>query len=372
MTRTARNLGVFALALVAVLLGMSVRVSFDWLKLAGAVRPDPEIQSLRTALSSARDPLEIFTKVARVVSPSVVSVHGDVYYGNRRAGEQAGTGVIVDNEGHVLTNFHVVDDASELSVELSNGRRYRALIKGGSELADLAVLQIQDANVEALTPVVFGDSDAVEVGQSVLAIGNAFEFRGTVTHGIISSKARPLVAKAERVGNGQIPVMEDYIQTDAAINPGNSGGPLVNMRGEVIGINTLIYSRSGASAGIGFAIPSNYAKLAMRQIIETGNIVRGGIGVTASVDDATSTDDTEGVRVETVTPNSPADEAGVQPGDTIVELDGRPIHNFVELKGVVSRLEEGRRTNVKIERRNRYVTLPITIGAIDKIRAPKK
>ncbi|MBI1851685.1 MAG: trypsin-like peptidase domain-containing protein [Planctomycetes bacterium] len=371
MTRAARHFGIFALALLAVLVGMSVRVSFDWVRLFGSARPDPQMAAMRAEIASAVDPYDVFRKVAKVVGPSVVSIHGDVR-GDMYSGEQAGTGVIVDTEGHVLTNFHVIANTEKLSVELANGKHYRASVAGGDSVVDLAVLQIEDVSTEVLQSVVFGDSDAIEVGQSVLAIGNAFELRGTVTHGIISAKARPVMTKALVSREGAIPVLDDFIQTDAPINPGNSGGPLVDIHGDVIGINTLIYSRSGTSAGIGFAIPSNYAKQVLRQILENGHIVRGGIGIQVPPEEAMTTDALDGVHVDAVSPRSPADDAGVVPGDKIVELDGRPIRNFAELRSVVSRMEEGRKTTVKVQRRGRYVALPITIGSFDKLQPPAK
>ncbi len=369
MTRKGRTLAIFLLAVAAVLLGMSVRVSFEWLKLSGAQRPDPRRESLERELANAVDPFEVFTKVATFVAPSVVSlsVENEVRtsFGERILQEQGGTGIIADTDGHILTNYHVIGDKpGPIQVELANGKRYRGQQVAGDAEADLAVVRI---DAPELRPAVFGDSDTIQVGQSVIAIGNAFELRGTVTHGIVSAKARP-VGKTHIDRQARMTViLDDYIQTDAPINPGNSGGPLADVHGRVIGINTLIYSRSGASAGVGFAIPINYAKQVLRQILETGHVVKGGIGVKPVPQELQRTEGGTGFRVDTVTPGSPADAAGIEPGDKIVEFDGRPIKNFWELRSIVLKMEEGTQTSIKVQRGRRSVNLPITVGAIDKI-----
>ncbi|HEX8898624.1 MAG TPA: trypsin-like peptidase domain-containing protein, partial [Chthoniobacterales bacterium] len=179
-----------------------------------------------------------------------------------------GSGVVVTSEGHIITNNHVVDQVDEIEVQLSDGRTKKAKLIGADAVADLAVLKIDEPGLKALK---FGDSDAVQAGDFVVAIGNPFGFEETVTDGIISSRSRP--NRADGFG--------DFLQTNAAINPGNSGGPLVNLRGEIIGINTAIISRSGGSQGIGFAIPSNSVKTALESLLKNGRIIRGYLGIQA-------------------------------------------------------------------------------------------
>ena len=177
-----------------------------------------------------------------------------------------GSGVVVSAEGHIITNNHVVDQVDEIEVQLSDGRTKKARLVGSDAVVDLAVLKIDEPG---LKPLKFGDSDAMQAGDFVLAIGNPFGFEETVTDGIISSKGRP----------NRVDGFGDYLQTNAAINPGNSGGPLVNLRGEIIGINTAIISRSGGSQGIGFAIPSNSVKTALESLLKNGRILRGYLGI---------------------------------------------------------------------------------------------
>src|SRR5207249_4908720 len=177
-----------------------------------------------------------------------------------------GSGVIVTNEGHIITNSHVVDQVDEIEVQLSDGRTKKARVIASDSQVDLAVLKIDEPGVK---PLKLGDSDAVQAGEMVLAIGNPFGFEETVTEGIISSKGRP----------NRVDGFGDYLQTDAAINPGNSGGPLINLSGEVIGINTAIISPTGGSLGLGFAIPSNTVKVALESLLKKGRIIRGYLGI---------------------------------------------------------------------------------------------
>src|SRR5881227_134433 len=189
-----------------------------------------------------------------------------------------GSGVIVTNEGHIITNNHVVDQVDEIEVQLSDGRTKKARLVGADTQVDLAVLKIDEPGVK---PLKLGDSDAVQAGDMVLAIGNPFGFEETVTEGIISSKGRP----------NRVDGFGDFLQTDAAINPGNSGGPLINLSGEVIGINTAIISRSGGSQGIGFAIPSNSVRVALESLLKKGRIIRGYLGIQAQVNPQNLTDE---------------------------------------------------------------------------------
>lgn len=259
-----------------------------------------------------------------------------------------GSGVIVSNEGHIITNNHVVDQVDEIEVQLSDGRTKKARLVGADAQVDLAVLKIDEPNVKALK---FGDSDAVQAGDFVLAIGNPFGFEETVTDGIISSKGRP----------NRVDGFGDLLQTNAAINPGNSGGPLINLQGEIVGINTAIISRSGQSSGIGFAIPSNSVKTALESLLRNGRIIRGYLGIQTNnpLGSGQPERDGDGVLVQDVVPNSPAAEAKIQPGDVIRKFDGRDVKSFAELRTLVGQVEVNKKVDVEVVRQGK----PITVSA---------
>src|SRR4051812_9494639 len=222
-----------------------------------------------------------------------------------------GSGVVVTSEGHIITNNHVVDQVDEIEVQLSDGTTKKAKLIGADSVVDLAVLKIDEPG---LKPLKFGDSDSVQAGDFVVAIGNPFGFEETVTDGIISSKGRP----------NRIDGFGDFLQTNAAINPGNSGGPLINMRGEIIGVNTAIIWKSGGSQGIGFAIPSNSVRMALESLLKQGRIIRGYLGITTNtLRNGESDQDSEGVVVGDVVPGSPAAQAQLKPGDVIRKFDGK-------------------------------------------------
>jgi len=247
-----------------------------------------------------------------------------------------GSGVFVDERGTILTNYHVVEQAQEVKVALSDGRETKARILGADQRTDLAVLRVEK---DSLPHAALGDSEKMEVGDVVLAVGNPFGLGETVTMGIISAIGRGSLGLAD---------YEDFIQTDAAINPGNSGGALVNTRGEVIGINTAIYSRSGGYQGIGFAIPSNMARDVLDSIVKTGRVVRGytGLaiqGLTPELARAFGLDDARGAVVAGVDPDGPAAEAGLRRGDVIVSFRGRPVVSDNEVRTQLSRLKPGER-----------------------------
>src|SRR4029077_4737537 len=221
-----------------------------------------------------------------------------------------GSGVIVTNEGHIITNNHVVDQVDEIEVQLSDGRTKKARLVGADSQVDLAVLKIDDAGVK---PLKRADSDPVQPGDFVLPLGNPFGFDETVTDGIISSKGRP----------NRTDAFSDLLQTNAAINPGNSGGPLINLRGEVIGINVAIISRSGGSQGIGFAIPSNTVRTALESLLKQGRIIRGYLGIQIRpLQPGQNGAGSEGVLVDEVIPGSTAAEARLQKGDIIRKFNG--------------------------------------------------
>src|SRR5437773_2533053 len=249
-----------------------------------------------------------------------------------------GSGVIVTNEGHVITNNHVVDQVDEIEVQLSDGRTKKARLVGADSQVDLAVLKIDDPGVK---PLKLADSDTVQAGDFVLAIGNPFGFEETVTDGIISSKMRP----------NRTDAFGELLQTNAAINPGNSGGPLINLRGEVIGINTAIISRSGGSQGIGFAITSNTIRTALESLLKQGRIIRGYLGVqTRALQSGQNGAESEGVNVEEVVPGSPAAQAQLQKGDVIRKFDGHEVKNFTALRSLVAQAELNKNVDLEIVR----------------------
>jgi Do/DeqQ family serine protease len=267
-----------------------------------------------------------------------------------------GSGVSVDDRGTILTNLHVVEQAQEVKVALADGREIRARLLGADRRTDLAVLRVDK---ESLPHVPLGDSEKMEVGDVVLAIGNPFGLGETVTMGIISAMGRGSLGLAD---------YEDFIQTDAAINPGNSGGALVNTRGEVIGISTAIYSRSGGYQGIGFAIPSNMARDVLESIVKYGRVVRGypGLAVqnlTPELARAFDLGDARGAVVAGVDPDGPAAQAGLKRGDVIVSFRGRPVVSDNDLRTQLSRLKPGDRATLEIVRpdgRRREVTLVLS------------
>ncbi len=258
-----------------------------------------------------------------------------------------GSGVIVSAEGHIVTNNHVIDQVDQIEVQLSDGRTKKARLVGADATVDLAVLKIDEPGLKSLK---FGDSDAMQTGDFVLAIGNPFGFEETVTDGIISSKGRP----------NRLDGFGDYLQTNAAINPGNSGGPLVNLRGEIIGINTAIISKSGSSAGIGFAIPSNSVRIALEGLLKNGRIIRGYLGI-LSRNVGPGISGTAGVIVDDVVPDSPADEAGMKKGDVIRKVDGHEVKTFNELKTLVTQVELNKKVEIEVDRGGKPLKLTAAI-----------
>lgn len=261
-----------------------------------------------------------------------------------RREKSLGSGVIVSPEGYILTNNHVVDGATDVQVTLSDKREFQAKVIGTDPKTDVAVLKIDASN---LKPITLGDSSRVEVGDTALAIGDPFGVGQTVTMGIISAKGR---------GNLGIEDYEDFLQTDAPINPGNSGGALVNDRGELVGLNTAILSHgSGGNEGIGFAIPVNLAHQVMDQILTNGKVVRAYMGIlpqdlTPEMAKAFGEKEARGVVVGDVTPNSPAQEGGLQRGDIILDVDGKPVTDSNQLRMSISMMLPGSHIKVKVLR----------------------
>lgn len=266
-----------------------------------------------------------------------------------------GSGVIVSAQGLILTNQHVIDGADEIEVALADGRKTKATLIGSDPDTDLAVLKVQIPNLP--TAITFGKVESVKVGDVVLAIGNPFGVGQTVTSGIVSALGR------DHLG---INTFENFIQTDAAINPGNSGGALVDTRGHLIGINTAIFSRSGGSMGIGFAIPVSTAKEVMESIIQNGSVIRGWIGVepmniTSEVADTLKIKK-EGVLINGTLKGGPADKAGVKPGDVLKSIDGQAIRDITQLLNKISAIQPGNKVKATVSRKEKDIELEIQVG----------
>ncbi|MBN1825162.1 MAG: Do family serine endopeptidase [Candidatus Eisenbacteria bacterium] len=348
---------------------------------AGAMEPAD-----REAVEAAKNMSRAFTAVAREVVPSVVTVTssrvirpaqslgpngGDMeqffrFFGQPRSpwgGEEEmvqrglGSGVIATEDGYIITNNHVVADARDIAVLLSNGEEYEAEVIGADPKTDVAVIRI---DAKGLPAARFGDSDALEVGEWVIAVGSPFSqsLNHTVTTGIVSAKSRTAVGLAD---------YEDFIQTDAAINPGNSGGALVNLDGEVVGINTAIASRSGGSQGVGFAIPINMARRIQSSLIETGTVTRGWIGigiqgVTKEIQEALDLPDRDGVLVSNIMEKSPAEEAGLERQDVIVRLNGRKVDGMRTFRNEIASTPPGTNVDLGVLRDGKERTLSLELG----------
>jgi Do/DeqQ family serine protease len=279
----------------------------------------------------------------------------------RRLESSLGSGVIVSPSGYVLTNHHVVDGAEEITVALLDGRSAAASVVGADPETDLAVLRV---GLEGLPAVTFGDSEALQVGDVVLAIGNPAGLGHTVTMGIVSATGRSQLG---------LSTFENFIQTDAAINPGNSGGALIDARGRLVGVNTAIFSETGGSQGIGFAIPAALARDVMAQIIETGRVSRGWLGVevhelTPELAESFGIADPRGVVVAGVLRRGPADRAGVEPGDVITEVQGTPVGSPRELLERVAQARPGTRIAVALVRGGAARRLEVPVD--ERPRAP--
>jgi Do/DeqQ family serine protease len=283
------------------------------------------------------------------------------FYGEQNNAPQVGlgSGVIVSASGYILTNNHVVASADEIEVVLNDSRHAKAKIIGTDPDSDLALLKI---DLDRLPVIALGNSDDLQVGDQVLAIGNPFGVGQTVTGGIVSALGR------NQLG---INTFENFIQTDAAINPGNSGGALVDTQGNLLGINTAIYSRSGGSLGIGFAIPVSTAKWVMESIVKDGQVTRGWIGVepnelSPELAETFGTQATQGVVIVGVLQNGPAAKSGIRPGDVIHTVAGKPVTNVSELLSSVASLKPGTPSKFKLLRRDEKVELDVTPGVRPK------
>ncbi|GIX27202.1 Do family serine endopeptidase [Pelomicrobium sp. G1] len=280
---------------------------------------------------------------------------GDEFDDEARQSSSLGSGVIVSPEGYVLTNHHVVEKADEIEVALADGRSAKARLVGSDPETDLAVLKI---DLAPLHPATFGRPEASRVGDVVLAIGNPFGVGQTVTMGIVSAVGRTHLG---------INTFENFIQTDAAINPGNSGGALVDADGNLIGINTAIYSQNGGSMGIGFAIPASLARQVMEQIIAEGGVTRGWIGVqiqdlTPELAESFRLGSTRGALVTQVMKGEPAERAGVKPGDVLVAVESKPVANASALLNLVAALKPGQKAQLTLLRNQKELQVTVQVG----------
>jgi serine protease Do len=372
-------------ALVSLVVGLGISGSLDWLSPSRAVNLAgegtlPDTRSL--------SPLPDFVALAKRMKPIVVNISttqvnegrgpqqfgspfgeddpfndfwrrffgGPIPRGPQRQ-RSLGSGFIIDRDGSILTNNHVVENAQKIVVKLSDDQEYEAKVIGRDPKTDIAVIKINaKSNLIAAT---FGDSDRLEVGEWVVAIGNPFGLDSTVTSGIVSAKGR-------HIGQGPY---DNFIQTDASINPGNSGGPLINLRGEVIGINTAIFSRSGGNIGIGFAIPINLVKELLPQLRGKGKVTRGYLGVliqkvTPEIAESLGMDRGYGALVANVSKDGPADKAGVKVGDVIVEFDGQPVKDSGDLPIIVARTPVDKKVKMKVLREKKEVVLTVAVGEL--------
>src|SRR3989344_5705793 len=372
--------GVFLITGVAVGIVFSSRLG--WLPIAVS-SPTEGTATMAPALTGPTPPN--FVPVVKAVMPAVVNIStkrtvrsqgGDVpsqfqddpffrqFFGDdffhrfqrprERRESSLGSGVIVDSAGYIVTNNHVVAKADEIKVLLNDKREFTGKVVGTDPKSDLAVIKI---NAKNLPMVPWGDSDKLEVGEYVLAIGNPFGLNQTVTQGIVSAVGRANVGIAD---------YEDFIQTDAAINPGNSGGALVNARGQLVGINTAIFSRSGGYMGIGFAVPSNMTRAVMDSLIKGGKVVRGWLGV--SIQDVTpdlakqfGLKDSRGALVSEIIPDSPAAAAGIQSGDIITMFNGKTVDSTSILRNTVAQTPVGRTVKVELLREKKTVSVAVKI-----------
>ena len=275
-----------------------------------------------------------------------------------------GSGFLISKDGYILTNNHVVGDADRILVTLQGGRRYEARRIGSDPKSEVAVIKIEG---EGFPCVALGDSASLQIGEWVIAVGNPFGLAETVTVGVVSAKGRSNIGIAE---------YEDFIQTDAAINPGNSGGPLLNLDGEVVGINTAIYSRSGGYMGIGFAIPINMARAIKDQLVETGRVSRGFLGVRLNRSDITQDmalsfglDRSRGVLIAEVVPDSPADEAGLREGDIILEMNGAAVNSNAAFRNRIAMLPPGADLQLRVFRDGSEETVRLTVAALPGVGA---
>ncbi|MBF1165273.1 MAG: Do family serine endopeptidase [Dechloromonas agitata] len=356
----------------------------EWLPQRQAV---VALQEAPSSDETGRAPIGSYRDAARAALPSVVHIYttqavrqprhplfddpifrhffGERPEGQPRQNSGLGSGVIVSPNGYILTNYHVIEGADDIQVSLNDSKTYKAKVVGSDPESDLAILQIKAEKLPAIT---FGQMDSLRVGDVVLAIGNPFGVGQTVTMGIVSALGRSHLG---------INTFENFIQTDAAINPGNSGGALVDSQGHLVGINTAIYSRTGGSLGIGFAIPVSSARSIMEQIIRTGSVTRGWIGVeaqeiTPELAESFGLPDTEGSLIAGVMRGSPADTAGIRPGDVLLSVNGKPVKDPQVMLDLIAALTPEERAAFRLRRDKGIVEVQVRIVKRPAMRAERE
>jgi serine protease DegQ len=317
----------------------------------------PSVVNIFTSKKNSNNPHQQFLD-----DPLLKHFFGDQSDEQSQRETSLGSGVIVNENGLILTNQHVIESADEIQVALEDGRTVKAHVVGSDPDTDLAVLKIDVKNLPAIT---FADAEKNKVGDVVLAIGNPFGVGQTVTQGIISALGR------NHLG---ISTFENFIQTDASINPGNSGGALIDADGNLVGINSAIYSRNGGSMGIGFAIPVSIAKQVMEQIIRQGSVTRGWIGIeaqdmTAELAESFKLKNAQGSLIAGIIKNSPAERAGLKAGDVLLEINGLQVIDSSNMLGLISELKPNKQAILKITRNQKEINVPVMIGRRPKLEA---
>jgi serine protease Do len=376
---------VVLVALTSLAIGLGISGSLDWLAPSRAVNVVGDPGNAETRAFTG---LPDFVALSKKIKPIVVNIsttqvsegRGQQEFGSPFGEEDPfndfwrrffggplprgpqrqrslGSGFIIDGDGSILTNNHVVENASKIVVKLSDDQEYEAKVIGRDAKTDIAIIKI-NAKTQ-LSAATFGDSDALEVGEWVVAIGNPFGLDSTVTSGIVSAKGR-------HIGQGPY---DNFIQTDASINPGTSGGPLINLRGEVIGINTAIFSRTGGNIGIGFAIPINLVKELLPELRGKGKVVRGYLGVliqkvTPEIAESLGMEKAYGALVANVSKGGPADQAGVKVGDVIIEFDGKEVKDSGDLPIIVARTPVNKKVRMKVLREKSEASLNVAVGEL--------
>jgi serine protease Do len=385
MSGNKRNMTLaFTFLIVGLIIGLGISSNFNFLTKGYT----DEVKISKEAIDILTKTNQAMAEVAAAVKPAVVNIASTKtvksqgipspflndpffreFFGNQfrqfegpRSYKQQGlgSGVIVDKDGYVLTNNHVVKDADEIKIKLSDKREFKGKVVGTDQKTDLAVIKIEADHLPVLK---LGDSDKLGVGETVIAVGNPFGLNQTVTSGIVSATGRANVGIAD---------YEDFIQTDAPINPGNSGGALVNVRGELVGVNTAIFSTSGGYQGIGFAIPSNMAKVVMESLIKKGKVVRGWLGVsiqpvTPDLAKQFGLKEDKGALVGEVMEESPAEKAGLQRGDVILEFDGREVLDVQGLRNMVAGTPPDKKVEIKYLREGKPATANVVIAELPAV-----
>ena len=334
----------------------------DWARPAGIATYADIVEPVQRAVVSIKASKTVHEHIE---NPLLRQFFGDVPDADRPTKEVGlGSGVIVSSDGFILTNNHVVEDADELTVVLSDDREYPAKVRGADPKTDVAVVKIDATGLQAIT---FADSDKLRVGDIVFAVGNPLDVGETVTMGIVSAKSRNVHILDDVAG------YEDFIQTDAAINLGNSGGALVDAKGRLVGINSAIVSPSRGNIGIGFAVPINLAAGIMKSLIETGTVTRGFLGVSTDpltpdlAEQVHLPKESKGVIINDVTVDSPAEKGGIKRGDVILKINGREIQNRDELRLTIAQMAPGSKVAIGLSRDGKPVTLDVTLEPFPEV-----